>query len=598
MQLRPYQISCLNKIWEDIQTNYNVLIQGPTAFGKTIAFSKLIQRFLREQLQGRCLILVDREVLVKQSKEKLLRVAPELTNDIGICCSSIQPKKELEHRVTIASRQTLINQLNSFTPVNIIILDECHLARIPQEDDLEKDYDQFQSIIYKLREYNPKTRLIGFSATPFRLSQGYIYGNKNTKGCKPYFPELNYKIGITELQEQGFLAPLKAKTIVSDKAKADIASCKIQAGEFSLAMLSDIMTCGIHIQSAVDAWKEYAIDRKKTLAFCVTIEHAEKLAEAFNSNGIDAVAIHSQLEDDDLSEYMNSLDNGNHKVYCSVAKLTTGLDVIDIDCVLGARATKSTSLLIQCIGRGLRIAPNKTDCLFLDLVGNIQEHFGNTLNLDKPRVFYRLTKKSDKSEEEKINDKQCPECSAIVHKACRVCPDCEYAFNFKAEIHEQPELMDVVIGPDIRTFSVTNMQCLLHQKKDSERQLMRVKLDFEDVDADYRNRFKSVSIWCCFPGDGYEGFAVKKMKENLSKLSCGELPIINDDGSETWPETAIECVESAQDLLYQPDIVTVDMSGKWPELKSFSYEVVEEKQEAFGGQFEYKIDDNLDSIPF
>ena len=156
--------------------------------------------------------------------------------------------------------------------------------------------------------------------------------------------------------------------------------------------------------------------------------------------------------------------------------------------------------------------------------------------------------------------------------------------------------MDVVIGPDIRTFPVTNMQCLLHQKKDSERQLMRVKLDFEDVDADYRNRFKSVSIWCCFPGDGYEGLAVKKMKENLSKLSCGELPIINDDGSEIWPETASECVESAQDLLYQPDTVTVDMSGKWPELKSFDYIAVSDEL-PFGGQFqENNTEDDL--IPF
>lgn len=579
MQLRPYQVECLNKVWNDIQTNLNVLVQGPTAFGKTIAFSKICQRFIREMPQGRILILVDRKILVTQSRDKLLRVAPELENDIGICCSSEQSEKQLEHKITIASRQTLINQLNYFQPVNIIILDEAHLARIPQEDDTEKDYDQFQSIIYRLREYNPKTRLIGFSATPFRLSQGYIYGDKNTKGCsKPYFTELNYKIGITELQDQGFLAPLKAKTIVSDKAKADIASCKIQAGEFNLAMLSDIMTDGIHIQSAVAAWKEHASDRKKTLAFCVTIEHAEKLAEAFNEAGVDAVAIHSQLEDDDLLEYMNSLEHGHHKVYCSVAKLTTGLDVIDIDCVLGARATKSTSLLIQCIGRGLRIAPNKTDCLFLDLVGNIQEHFGNTLNLDKPRVFYKLTKKGNKEDEEKITEKQCPECAAILHTACRVCPDCDYVFNFRSEIHDQPELIDVVIGADIRTFPVTNMTATVNNSKKSGKNNLWVKFHFEDPDSDYRNRFKSVSTWLCFDGDGYSGFAVTKMKETVSKLSCGEI-------IDVYPETAQECFDAALDLFIQPETVTVDMSGKWPELKSFDYVAISDDL-PFGGQFQ------------
>ena len=151
---RPYQIECLNKVWSDIQNNLNVLVQGPTAFGKTIAFSKICQRFIREMPQGRILILVDRKILVTQSRDKLLRVAPELENDIGICCSSEQSEKQLEHKITIASRQTLINQLNYFQPVNIIILDEAHLARIPQEDDKEDDYDQFQTIINIIINFN------------------------------------------------------------------------------------------------------------------------------------------------------------------------------------------------------------------------------------------------------------------------------------------------------------------------------------------------------------------------------------------------------------------------------------------------------------
>lgn len=592
MELRPYQIECLNKVWSDIQTKLNVMVQGPTAFGKTIAFAKICQRFIREMPQGRILILVDRKILVTQSRDKLLRVAPELKNDIGICCSSEQSEKQLDHKITIASRQTLINQLNYFQPVNIIILDEAHLARIPQEDDTEKDYDQFQAIITKLKEYNPKTRLIGFSATPYRLSQGYIYGDKNTKGCQPYFPELNYSIAISELMVQDFLSPLIAKTIISDQAKNEINSCKITAGEFNLAMLADIMSSGIHVNSAVEAWKEYASDRKKTLCFCTTIEHCEIVAKAFNDAGIPAIAIHSKLEDDDLTEAMNSLDDGNHKIFCSVAKLTTGLDVPDIDCILALRPTKSTSLWIQIIGRGLRIAPGKKDCLCLDLSGNFNEH---GTNLDKPRVFYKLTKKSD-SEKKEPEAKQCPSCSAILHPACRVCPDCEYVFVFQTTIDQQPELRDVVIGPDIRTFPVTNMTAVLNHSKKSEKDNIWIKLHFEDPDSDFRNRFKSVSMWLCFPEDGYSGYAVIKARETMAELSRGELPIHNDDGTTTWPESAQECLECALDMFIQPETVTVDMSGKWPELKSFSYDVVEDKQEAFGGHEVFIPDD--EDIPF
>lgn len=589
MELRPYQKNALNKIWEDIQTDLNVLLQGSTGCGKTIMFSKLIQRFLREQPHCRCLILVDREILVTQSRDKLLRVAPELIDDIGICCSSVQSKKELEHRVTIASRQTLINQLNYFAPVNIIILDEAHLASIPQEGDPDEGTDQFSTIINTLRKYNPKTRLIGFSATPYRLSSGYIYGDKNTKGSLPYFPELNYKIEIQELMNQGFLSPLIAKTIVSESIKNDLVNCKITAGEFNLGMLSDMMSSGIHVNSAVEAYKEYAIERKKTLCFCVSIEHSEIVARAFNEAGIPAIAIHSKLEDDDLAEAMNSLEDGHYKVFCSVAKLTTGLDVPDIDCILALRPTKSTSLWIQMIGRGLRTAieKGKIDCFCLDLVGNLNEH---GTNLDKPRVFYKLVKKSDKELEDRENEKQCPECSVTVHVACRVCPECDYVFNYRTEIHTQPELIDVTIGPDIRTFNVVNWTQTLNVGRESGKTTLKIALLYEDEEANYRNKIKAINIFCCFPGDGYSGFAVRKMQENLGLLSHGEI-------SGVYPDTAQECLELAIDLLQMPKTVTVDLSGKWPELKSFSYdyEAPEYKQDAFGGQFQ---EEDNSEIPF
>lgn len=582
---RQYQVDCLNKIWSDIQTNLNVLLVASTGAGKTFLVSKIIQRLLAENPSFRILFLVDIEILIQQTIDSIVRVAPELEDKIGICCDSVQKEKQLDKSITIASKQSLITRLNEFAPVQLIIPDECHMMAVPQDDWKDEDRDQYAVIIDTLRSYNPKTRLLGITATPYKLSTGYIYGDKNTKGSLPYFDQVNYKIGVHELQELGFLAPLKAKTIISDAKKAALINCKIQAGEFNLSHLAEIETSGIHLQSAVDAYKECAIDRKKTLAFCVTIDHAEKLADKFTENGIPAIAIHSDLDKVTLKESMDSLRDGGYKVFCSVTKLIKGMDVVDIDCILGVRATKSTALFIQGIGRGLRISPKtgKVDCLYLDLVGNINEHFGHTLNLDKPRVFYKLTKKSD-SEKKEPEAKQCPECSAVLHPACRVCPDCEYVFVFQTTIDQQPELRDVVIGPDIRTFPVTNMTMTLNHSKKSGKDNLWIKLHFEDPEADFRSKFKSVSMWLCFPNDGYSGFAVTKCREILTQLSCGELPIHNEDGTLTYPESAKECYDNALDMFIQPETVTVDMSGKWPELKSFSYDVVEDKQEAFGGR--------------
>lgn len=89
-------------------------------------------------------------------------------------------------------------------------------------------------------------------------------------------------------------------------------------------------------------------------------------------------------------------------------------------------------------------------------------------------------------------------------------------------------------------------------------------------------------MWLCFSNDGYSGYAVIKARETMTQLSCGELPIHNDDGTTTWPESAQECFDNALDMFIQPETVTVDMSGKWPELKSFGYDVIEEKQRLWG----------------
>lgn len=549
MVLRDYQKKAVDTLYNELQSNLNALFQGPCGCGKTIVFSHLIKQFLQEFPAFRVLILTDVEVIISQTRDKLIKVAPELMRDIGIVCASISDTKQLHKRITIASRQSLINHLGRFEPVQLLIVDEVHAVDIPQEG---KEPDQFGTIINKLREYNPNMRLLGFSATPYRLNQGHIYGDKNSPGSMPYFPELTHKITVEELQREGHLVPLVGKIAAPDDMKELLSNVGTIAGEYNLGRLDDLMSQPVHIDSAVKVWQEHAGDRKKTLAFCVSIKHAELLAEAFNEAGVPAMAIHSDL--DDMTNYarMKALNDGTARVFTSVAKLTKGLDVTDIDCILMTRPTKSTALYIQCLGRGARPAEGKTDCYVIDMVGNGHEH---GTDLDKPKVRWNRGGKKGK----KATSKECPQCAADLHPACRVCPECGYAYPAKDfGDSDTPDMVDAEYGaqPPVE-MKVVGMFVDSHYNEAKAKELIRVRLELETGQS-YKP-FISASLWLCLP-DYYLGYAVTNSIKRWKEMASGE-----------FPQSVSEALNRKGEML-TPDFAMVDISGRWPEIKSIRYD--------------------------
>lgn len=547
--LRPYQQSAFDTIWNALQYDLSVLLEAACSAGKTLIFSKIIQKLLAENPDFRALILTDREILVNQTREKLSIVAPELLLETGICCASVNDIKELEKRVTIASRQSLLGQLNDFPSVNLIVIDECHLVAVPQIGQVEPA-DQFGTIIETLRNYNPNTRLLGVTATPYRLGDGYIYGGKNKPGSNPLFQQLHHKITTKELLKLEWLSPLIGKTVLDSSMTVDLAGVSLVAGEYNLGKLSDMMINTRHIQSAVDTWLEYAKDRNKTIAYCVTINHAEKLKDACISAGIPALTVHSQLSDIEEDTARKELaDPGSAvKIFCSVAQLTMGLDVPSVDCILMARATKSAALYKQILGRGQRLFPGKENCLVLDLVGNNNE-FGT--DLDKLRINYQAAVKDENG---RPLNKLCPNCDTELHPAVRVCPECDYSFAEEFKHADKPEMTDVEYGEQKpKTLSVIDMIPELHISKSNGRTLLRVRLELELSSLQY----KTADIWLCFPGDGYEGYAVSQGRKWWKKLTNGDTE---------WPENAEEALTAGEVMFMPPATAKVSLSGKYPKV--------------------------------
>jgi len=553
MQLRDYQSQTLEALYSALQTELNVLLSSPCGSGKTVVASTLIQTLLRENPSFRILILVDRDILIQQFRNKLLTLAPELFMNIGIVCASTSNIKDHSRQVTIASRQSLVNRLNDCEAFQLIVIDEVHMAQVPEEG---KDLDQFGVIIKTFREYNPKTRLLGITASPFRLGQGYIFGDRNAPGCMPYFPELTHQITIDELQRQGYLVPLIGKKAASSELTERLSHVRMIGGEYNLGEISDIMSQGVHIDSAVEVWKKYISDRKKTLAFAITISHADKLERAFNAAGIPAMAIHSDL--DDLESYvrMQALKKGEAKVFISVAKLTVGLDVTDVDAILMARPTQSPALYLQCLGRGARTAPGKQDCYVIDLVNNGDIH---GTDLDNLKVRYKQFDRPTAANPAGL--KYCPSCEIEMHPAVRVCPECGHEFEFEADT---PDMADVKYGSEPpREVEVLAIYGERHTGKKSGQTLLKVR-----VEIDLGLQIKTANMWICLAGDGYTGYAVTKGKALWEQLTYDGVPLPHDT------EEALMFIHSG--ALCKPARALVDMGGRWPEVKELIYDTSKE----------------------
>lgn len=396
----------------DMRTHKNVLLQAATGAGKTIMFSAITRLFV-EKWGLHVAILAHREQLVRQAADKLLKVWPEGEDKVGIACHSVTSQVDVNRQVVIGSPQTLARRLGELPEQQLLIVDECH--RLPPAG----KKSQYATLINRLREYYPDMRMLGVTATPYRLGHGYIYGEDCRDPKENWFDTLSYSIGIDDLQDEGFLAPLKGYGCT----EPDLSGVKTSKGEYDLGELSDAMSQAVHVGSAVEALKKYGKGRRHVVVFAVSIQHAEILRDAFLDAGYRAGAVHSQMPHDERQNILAAFDSGELDVICNVGVLTEGWDCVCVDCMVMCRPTKSTALYVQMIGRGLRTAPGKTDCLLLDLSGNWREH-GNPAH---PRV--RWTKPGSRIQQEKKGPAepeliQCLECEALISQSAITCPFC------------------------------------------------------------------------------------------------------------------------------------------------------------------------------
>lgn len=344
-RLRPYQQDVKDKIFTLWKSEKNVMLQMPTGAGKTILFSSVINDIIKVP-DSKILIIAHRKELLEQISSHLSKYNIEH----GIISSN--RKRCLEKRVQVASIQTLTHKNNeeitkSFVP-NFIVIDEAHHT-------LAKTYDQ----LWKLY---PLSWKLGVTATPCRIN-GAPFTN--------HFSELISSLSVKELIEKGFLSDY---TFYTENPDSDLSKAilsikkKSSTGDYRINDLLQNLNVERHVKKLVLSYSTYA-NGLKGIVYCISIEHAHNICEAYKNIGVVAEYIDSKTPKTEREQIVQDFKDGKIQVLVNVDIFSEGFDCPDVEFIQMARPTWSLSKYMQQVGRGLRTSPGKDKTIILDNAG-------------------------------------------------------------------------------------------------------------------------------------------------------------------------------------------------------------------------------------
>lgn len=401
-EARWYQQEAVTAWWSYFNSySGNPLIVMPTGSGKSPVLGMLMKDILTSYPRQRILILTHVKELVEQDAKAIVRHWPQAPVSIY---SSGAGHKDFSGRIVVASVQSIIKNLEEAGKFNLIFIDEAHL--VP-----EKSETTYRKVIAHFKELNPKVKVTGLTATPYRLAGGHLLD------CG-IFTDICYDLttpdAFTRLVNEGFLSRLVNKKVLT---KIDTSNVGERMGDYIPSELEKAANQHSITVAAIREMMHYGKDRNHVLVFATSVEHAHNIADEFNLRGWQTVVVHGGLTKKEREAALEEFTSGRARVCVNVNVLTTGFDYPEIDMLGILRPSTSVALWVQILGRGLRTAPGKHDCLVMDFTSN-------TIDLgpiDDPAVPPRLGKKKKKRSEKTPGGKECPICHQVSGYAARTC---------------------------------------------------------------------------------------------------------------------------------------------------------------------------------
>ena len=363
--LRDYQIECLEAIKRDFAAGFKrLLVVMATGSGKTITFLGLIDQLKPK----RCLIIAHRRELIYQPIEKARQFYPALAEDMGVVMAD---EDDTAARIVVATVQTVCrpHRAERMGEFDLVIVDEAHHVTA----------STYKTILARY----PNALVIGWTATPVRTDQD---------GLSRVFEKCSYRLPISECVLRGILVPFNALGVGVPITLAGLAQTE---DGWEADGLGRVMSSANVLELVFDNWKKYAGD-KRTIIFTASVEQAHETAIYFQRQGVKAAWVSGETPKRERDSMLAAYQRGEIQVVCNCQVLTEGFDAPSTGAILMAAPTKSDLVYVQRLGRGLRQAPGKSECVVLDFAPLDERSIILAADvLGQPRAVVKAQKKAE-----------------------------------------------------------------------------------------------------------------------------------------------------------------------------------------------------------
>ena len=571
--LRQYQQDAVNATYHYLKTrDDNPCIVIPTGGGKTPVMATICNDAVR--WGSRVLVLAHVKELLEQTAGSLSHMYPDLF--YGIYSAGLG-SRDTQHDIIIGGIQSVYRRAFELGKIDLVLVDEAHM--IPPDGE-----GMYRTLLKDLKIANPNIRIVGLTATPYRLGTGWICGPDNLLN------EISFEISVKDLIAMGYLSPLMSRAGEA-AARADVSTLHIRGGEYVESEVQDQMNDEKRVMAAVIDIAKQAADRKSVLIFASGVEHGKNITETLQEWVVDAGQSVEQLYGDSASAQRDAaikkFKSGACKYLVNVGVLTTGFDAPNVDCVVLLRPTMSPGLYYQMVGRGFRLCDGKSNCLILDYGDNVLRH--GPVDKVRPKNAAKRTGEKEPTD---------PEAQMIqcVNEMCRTifegskCPCCgwEVPKPVRELKHDTKAGKESILSEvKTNTYKITGTQYYRHEKRQQDPNNPKPPT----LRVDYKigfNQYKSE--WVCIQ---HEGFARKKAETwwaIRSQMPC--------------PATVDEAVQLAQSgaLCETTEITVQECQGEFDRLIDYKLGDIPDPPEfdwgsgTFGGAVDAPMAE--DEVPF
>lgn len=585
---RPYQSEAVQAIWNYFRNNTgNPLVAMPTGTGKSIVIARFLQSVYSAYPTQKIMILTHVKELIEQNYGKLMSLwefAPA-----GIYSAGLN-RKEHSKPITFAGIASVAKIPALFGHIDLVLIDEAHLVS-PSEATM------YQKFIAGLQAVNPYLKVIGLTATAWRLGHGHLT-NPVVKADGTEEPSLFSDVcfditgveAFNRLIAEGYLVPLVPK---KTKTVLEVDGVHMRGGEFIEKELQTAVDKDELTYAALREAMELGHDRNKWLIFASGTEHADHIADALNMLGIPTGCVHSKREGRDQT--IKDFKAGRLRALVNNNVLTTGFDDPEIDMIVVLRPTASAVLWVQMLGRGTRPLfyrpgfghnggpafdlndtggrlaaiewSGKRNCLVLDYAQNTKR-LGPINDPVVPR------RKGQGGGEAPV--KLCPKCECYVHASLRFCNGltaqadaCDHEFKFESKLKQSAASDELIKGdlPVVEVFKVDHISVAVHTKVGAP-PMMRVS---------YYCGFRKFDEYVCVE---HPGFAARKARQWWKERTSAPMPA-----------TVKEAIEQISTLKAATHL-RVWVNKKFPEILAACYDGT-----AFGKEEPADYDEPVRMLP-